>query len=83
MKKILLTGIAGFIGFHLSKRLAEEGFRIVGIDSMNDYYDPELKYDRLKALGFDKKEAKIQGMPSHVGADSLFDINAILEFYSR
>jgi len=34
-------------------------------------------------LDFDKREAKIQGMPSHEGADSLFDINAILEFYSR
>lgn len=60
MKRILITGIAGFIGFHLSKKLSEEDFEILGVDSMNDYYDPELKYDRLSELGFDKKEAKME-----------------------
>ncbi|WP_304362833.1 NAD-dependent epimerase [Bacillus sp. AFS041924] len=49
-KRILITGCAGFIGFHLSRRLLEEGFLIVGIDNINDYYDQSLKYDRLDLL---------------------------------
>ena len=51
-KKILVTGIAGFIGYHLAKRLAEQGEIVVGIDNINDYYDVNLKYDRLADLGF-------------------------------
>ena len=50
--KLLVTGTAGFIGYHLSKRLAEQGHNIVCIDNINDYYDVELKYGRLAALGF-------------------------------
>ncbi|PEL10791.1 protein CapI [Bacillus sp. AFS017336] len=49
-KSILITGCAGFIGFHLSKRLLEEGLQIVGIDNINDYYDRWLKFDRLDLL---------------------------------
>lgn len=49
-KKILITGAAGFIGFHLSKRLCENGVTIHGIDNLNDYYDPQLKKDRLNEL---------------------------------
>ncbi len=49
-KTCLVTGAAGFIGYHLSKRLLEEGNRVVGIDNMNDYYDPGLKYARLDKL---------------------------------
>ncbi len=53
--KILVTGAAGFIGMHLSKRLLERGDEVVGIDNLNDYYDVQLKHDRLKRLeGFDK-----------------------------
>jgi len=52
--KILVTGAAGFIGMHLSKRLLERGDEVVGIDNLNDYYEVQLKYDRLKQLeGFD------------------------------
>ncbi|MEC5189711.1 UDP-glucuronate 4-epimerase [Geobacillus thermodenitrificans] len=47
---IFVTGCAGFIGFHLTKRLLDEGFNVLGIDNMNDYYDPSLKYDRLKII---------------------------------
>jgi UDP-glucuronate 4-epimerase len=50
MKKILVTGSAGFIGFHLSKSLLEDGFNVLGIDNINDYYDPSLKYARLEQL---------------------------------
>jgi UDP-glucuronate 4-epimerase len=49
--KILITGIAGFIGYHLAKRLAAQGDTIVGIDNINDYYDVNLKYGRLADLG--------------------------------
>ena len=52
--KILVTGAAGFIGFHLAKRLIERGDEVIGLDSINDYYDVELKYGRLKVLGIDE-----------------------------
>ena len=48
--KILVTGAAGFIGFHLSKSLLDDGFEVLGIDNINDYYDPNLKYARLEQL---------------------------------
>jgi UDP-glucuronate 4-epimerase len=57
--KILVTGAAGFIGFHLSKSLLEKGHQVVGIDNINDYYDVNLKYDRLRALGISKDTASI------------------------
>jgi UDP-glucuronate 4-epimerase len=47
---VLITGAAGFIGFYLSKRLLEEGHSVVGIDNLNDYYDPALKDARLAQL---------------------------------
>ncbi len=49
--KILITGTAGFIGFHLSNALIKKGYEIVGIDSINDYYDVNVKYDRLQYTG--------------------------------
>lgn len=55
--KILVTGAAGFIGFHLSKMLVEAGHKVVGLDNINDYYDPQLKYDRLKELGISNEKA--------------------------
>ena len=54
--KILITGTAGFIGYHLSKKLVERGDIVIGIDQINDYYDIELKYSRLKDLGIEKNE---------------------------
>jgi UDP-glucuronate 4-epimerase len=54
LKKIFITGIAGFVGFHLAQSLLKEGKKVVGIDNFNDYYDPSLKEERasiLKALG--------------------------------
>jgi UDP-glucuronate 4-epimerase len=51
--KILITGAAGFIGYHLSKKLLDLGFEVYGIDNLNAYYDVRLKLDRLKKLGLD------------------------------
>ena len=48
--KFLVTGAAGFIGFHACKRLLEAGHEVVGIDNMNDYYDVNLKQSRLDLL---------------------------------
>jgi len=54
-KIYLVTGAAGFIGFHLSKRLLEEGCRVIGVDNLNDYYDVNLKKSRLEIINsFDK-----------------------------
>jgi UDP-glucuronate 4-epimerase len=52
--KILVTGSAGFIGFHLSSRLVKEGYEVIGIDNLNDYYDVNVKKTRLKMLGENK-----------------------------
>jgi UDP-glucuronate 4-epimerase len=53
-EKILITGAAGFIGFHLSKRLMDEGYQVTGLDNLNDYYDINLKNARLEILLEDK-----------------------------
>ena len=52
--KILVTGTAGFIGYHLALKLLERGNTIIGLDNINDYYDVNLKYARLNELGIDK-----------------------------
>jgi UDP-glucuronate 4-epimerase len=52
--KILLTGAAGFIGFHVARRLLKEGHTVIGLDSINHYYDVHLKVDRLQVLGIDR-----------------------------
>ena len=52
--KILVTGCAGFIGFHLAKYLLDRADEVVGIDNINDYYDVNLKYARLAELGICK-----------------------------
>ena len=56
--KILVTGTAGFIGFHLAKKLLELGHEVIGYDNINDYYDVNLKYARLNELGINTDEVK-------------------------
>lgn len=54
MKHILITGTAGFIGFHLAIKMLANGNEVTGLDSINDYYDVNLKYDRLKECGIER-----------------------------
>lgn len=54
--KILVTGTAGFIGYHLAEKLLERGDEVIGIDNINDYYDVNLKFARLKNLGINKND---------------------------
>jgi len=55
---VLVTGAAGFIGFHLCEYLLKQGHRVLGLDNINDYYSVDLKYDRLKELGIHRLEAE-------------------------
>ena len=59
MKKVLVTGTAGFIGFHLTSKLVNDGYNVVGLDIINDYYDINLKFSRLKVLGIGKEEIQL------------------------
>ncbi len=60
-KKILVTGAAGFIGFHLSKRILDEGGEVIGFDNLNDYYEVSLKESRLEILNKYEKFTFIKG----------------------
>ena len=62
LKKILITGTAGFIGFHLAKLLLEEGFVVHGYDGMTDYYDVALKQRRHAMLLQNPNFAATEGM---------------------
>jgi UDP-glucuronate 4-epimerase len=57
-KTIFITGIAGFIGFHLAKQLLMQGYKVIGVDNLNTYYDVDLKYARLNELGIAKQASE-------------------------
>ncbi len=71
-KKILITGAAGFIGYHIIKSLLNEGIEMVGLDNINDYYNVNLKYARLAELGIPAEKAKIFGQSVQSAISSEF-----------
>ena len=74
---VLVTGAAGFIGFHLSRRLLQEGHTVVGIDSLNDYYSPALKESRLALLRpFPNFSLEHMDMANTPAMQALFSNNA-------
>ena len=78
MEKVLITGTAGFIGFHLTNLLLHNGYEVYGIDSINTYYEVTLKYDRLKQLGFNTDQIKPMTWVTSTNSHSHF-IQANLE----
>ena len=73
-RSVLVTGAAGFIGFHLSRRLLADGCRVTGIDNLNPYYDVQLKKDRLTLLSGKKNFAFIQtDLADRTGLERIFD----------
>ncbi len=79
-RKILITGVAGFIGFHLCKRLLESGDEVTGLDNLNDYYDINLKMNRLKQVEgrknfqFLKKDITDRDSVAKLFSEKKFDI---------
>ncbi len=71
--KILITGVAGFIGFHLSQYLLKKNFDIVGVDNVNDYYDLNLKTDRLKILKNNNLNFKKINIADKTKVDEIFN----------
>ena len=67
MRKVLVTGAAGFIGFHLSRLLLSQGIRVIGLDSHNDYYDPALKAAREALLTTNPNYAAVRGKVEQPG----------------
>ena len=83
---ILITGSAGFIGFHLSQCLLSRGYKVIGIDNLNDYYDVNLKNDRLIQL---KKHQNFRfyklNLEDRQAIEKLFDehsFNVVVNFSS-
>ena len=74
----LITGAAGFIGYHLSKRLLDDGYQVIGLDIINDYYDPQLKHDRLVILkGYQEFKFYQVDLADANGLNTIFKENAI------
>ncbi len=87
IKKILITGGAGFIGFFLSKRLLVEGVEVVGLDNLNDYYDPELKKARLEQLasipGFTFAEIDLADRPAVAALFAFHKFDAVVNLAAQ
>ncbi len=75
-KEVMVTGAAGFIGFHLSKRLLESGCRVIGVDNINDYYDVRYKHSRLEQLRpFEKFSLCQTDLSDRTGMEKIFAQN--------
>jgi UDP-glucuronate 4-epimerase len=90
MKKVLVTGTAGFIGFHLAKKLVDQGYHVSGLDIINDYYDVDLKYDRLKLSGIDRDQVGYNQLVNSSVSDNyqfiqlkLEDRDALFELFAN
>ena len=85
MKKGLITGVAGFIGFYLAKKLVAEGYDVFGIDNLNDYYDVNLKLARLRELDIDtsgiKDNEPIKGEITYIKLD-LKDLSELKDLFN-
>lgn len=72
--RIIVTGAAGFIGFHISKKLLDDSYQIIGIDNLNDYYDPSLKQSRLEILGeYNRFNFHKVDLKDKAAVDSIFE----------
>ena len=80
---ILVTGSAGFIGFHLCKKLIEEKYEVIGFDNINDYYDVNLKYDRVKELKNIAKKNKAQFSFIRGDLTNKEDLNKVFDSKSK
>jgi len=75
MEKILVTGCAGFIGFHIARRLLAQGYSVVGLDNLSEYYDANLKRDRLAQLdGCENFRFVQMGLEEEKGIARLFEV---------
>jgi len=85
--RILVTGSAGFIGFHLSKSLLIDGYEVLGIDNLNNYYDPELKLARLEQLkpykNFNFEKVDISNRKSITQSFQLFNPNKVVNLAAQ
>jgi UDP-glucuronate 4-epimerase len=88
--KYLVTGTAGFIGFHVAKQLLERGDQVVGLDVINSYYDVDLKYARLANMGIDRNEISFgELIQSSANSDYQFiqldltDKNSLLSLFEK
>jgi UDP-glucuronate 4-epimerase len=77
--KILITGTAGFIGYHLAKKLLERGDEVVGLDNINDYYDVNLKYARLAKLGIARNEVESNNSTFNIHNSKLFSSHKFIK----
>lgn len=86
MNTILITGAAGFIGHHLAKLLASNGYNVIGIDNINDYYDVNLKLARLRDMGISTDEIKdnvaVNGNITFIKMD-LRDATSIMQLFEK
>ena len=87
MKTILVTGSSGFIGYHLTKRLLENNYKVIGIDNMNGYYDVDLKYYRLNELkkynSFEFYDLDIEDFDDIEVVFKKYDINIVVNLAGR